>query len=48
MNRFVDGMFARALAASAGKPASIESEAQYQGIKSCVAEQAIGICTRAT
>ena len=44
MNRVAVGTFAIAYVASAGKSASTESEAQYQGRKPCVAEPVTGIC----
>lgn len=47
MHRLAVCIFAIAYEASAGKSASIESEAQYQDRKTCVAESDIGICTKA-
>jgi hypothetical protein len=46
MHRFAVGMFAIAYGASASKSASIDSEAQYQYRKACVAEPDIGIWTQ--
>jgi len=46
MHRFAVGIFAIAYGASASKSASIESEAQYQHRKACVAEPDIGIWTQ--